>query len=162
MLRTLKDISTFSVLLFIFIFIYTLLGLEVFAFQAKFNSNDQLDLKNGEAPEINFDGFIQSFSTVFIVLTNDSWSTIFFDYYRACGAAISVFFFVTLILFGQKILLNLYLAILLENFDEASLNEEIKDKIKKKRAQKNQPNVFRRGWNRVKSCCLCSTVVPDS
>ena len=100
MLRTLRDISTFSVLLFIFIFIYALLGLEVFAFQAKFNSNDELDMKDGSPPEINFDGFIQSFSTVFIVLTNDSWSTIFFDYYRASGAAISIFFFVSLILFG--------------------------------------------------------------
>lgn len=33
--RTLKDISTFSILLFLFMFIYTLLGMEVFAYKAK-------------------------------------------------------------------------------------------------------------------------------
>ena len=32
--RTLKDVSTFSILLFLFIFIYALLGLELFAYKA--------------------------------------------------------------------------------------------------------------------------------
>jgi len=31
-----------------------------------------------------------------------------------------------LIIIGQKVLLNLFLAILLENFDEDSLNQELK------------------------------------
>lgn len=35
--KTLKDISTFSVLLFLFIFTYTLLGMEMFAYKAKFD-----------------------------------------------------------------------------------------------------------------------------
>jgi hypothetical protein len=37
---TLKDISNFSILLFIFIFTYTLIGLEWFAYRLKFSKGD--------------------------------------------------------------------------------------------------------------------------
>ena len=35
--ETLKDVSVFSVLLYLFIFIYTLIGMELFAFKAKYD-----------------------------------------------------------------------------------------------------------------------------
>jgi hypothetical protein len=35
--RTLADIATFSILLFLLIFVFTLMGLELFAWRAKFN-----------------------------------------------------------------------------------------------------------------------------
>jgi len=38
--NTLKDVSNFSVLLFLFIFTYTLLGMEVFAYKVQFNSEN--------------------------------------------------------------------------------------------------------------------------
>jgi hypothetical protein len=38
--RTLVDIATFSILLFLFIVTYTLLGLELFANRAKFSEDD--------------------------------------------------------------------------------------------------------------------------
>ena len=44
--KTIIDISSFTVVLFLFMFIYTILGMELFAFKAKF-TNDQLDLENG-------------------------------------------------------------------------------------------------------------------
>ena len=44
--KTIIDISSFTVVLFLFMFIYTILGMELFAFKAKFTS-DQLDLENG-------------------------------------------------------------------------------------------------------------------
>jgi hypothetical protein len=120
--RTLADIATFSILLFLFIVTFTLLGLELFAHRAKFNLDEDLvDLKNGESPRYNFDRFINSFTTVFIVLTNDSMSSIFYNYYRAVGPVSSVLFFISLMIIGQKILLNLFIAILLENFDEGVL-----------------------------------------
>lgn len=107
-----KDVSTFSILLFLFMYIYTLLGLELFAYKGKF-TNDKIDEVSGTSPQINFDTFFNSIITVFIILTNDGWSTIFFNYYRATGAGISVTYFISLIVFGQKVLLNLFLAILL-------------------------------------------------
>jgi Ion transport protein len=78
---------------------FTLLGLELFAHRAKF-VDSQLDLENGEAPKYNFDKFINSFTTVFIVLTNDGISTIFYDYYRAVGAIAAILFFISLVIIG--------------------------------------------------------------
>jgi hypothetical protein len=110
--HTLKDISNFSVLLFLFIFTYTLLGMEVFAYKAKFTNGDP-DIENGSFPNSNFNYFLEAFTSVFIVLANDGWTVIYFNYYRAVSGGISTFFFVTLLIFGQFILLNLFLAILL-------------------------------------------------
>jgi hypothetical protein len=94
-----KDVSTFSILLFLFMYIYTLLGLELFAHKAKF-TNDSVDIVNGSSPSINFDNFFNSIITVFIILTNDGWSDIFYNYYRSTGAGISVTYFITLIVLG--------------------------------------------------------------
>ena len=124
--RTLIDIATFSVLLFLFIFVFTLLGLELFAHKAKINiDTDQLDPINGVSPKYNFDRFITSFTTVFILLTNDGSAGIYYDYYRGVDPAIATLFFILLTIIGQKILLNLFLAIMLENFDESALKHKM-------------------------------------
>lgn len=81
---TMKDIANFSVLLFLFMFTYTLLGMEMFGYKAKFSGNE-VDSENGEYPDSSFNNFTRGFSSVFIVLANDGWSPIFFDHYRAVG-----------------------------------------------------------------------------
>ena len=112
--RTLVDIATFSILLFLFIFTFTLLGLELFAERAKFDrALNVVDISNGQSPEFNFDNFFNSFTTVFIVLTNDAMAAIYQSHYRAVGAASATIFFVLMVIIGQKILLNLFVAILL-------------------------------------------------
>lgn len=109
--RTLVDIATFSVLLSLFIFTFTLLGLELFANRAKL-TNDVVD-PNGTSPIDNFDNFVHSVSTVFILLTGDNWSYIYYSHYRTVGAFSATIFFVLIVVIGQKVLLNLFLAILL-------------------------------------------------
>lgn len=52
-------------------------------------------------------------------------SDIFYTHYRAVGAVSSTIFFISLVIIGQKILLNLFLAILLENFDEGALKQNM-------------------------------------
>jgi len=54
-----------------------------------------------------------------------------YDFTRARGP-IAIFFFVSFVVIGQLILLNLFLAILLKNFDESSIvnrNEELQRRI---------------------------------
>jgi len=63
--NTLKDLRNFSLLLFIFCFAYTLLGLEFFAFKLKFDSDDKFDPINGVSPRTNFDGFYNAINAVF-------------------------------------------------------------------------------------------------
>ncbi len=54
---TLKDISNFTVLLFLFIFVFSLLGMELFAHKVMFDSDSQLDLENGDPPLSHFNSF---------------------------------------------------------------------------------------------------------
>lgn len=124
-----KDVSNFSVLLFIFIFIFSLVGMELFAFQVKFDDNDEpIDPANildadgndipGNYPDSTFNTFLEAMISVFIVLANDGWSTIYINHKRATGSTKSNIFFISLLIVGQFILLYLFLAILLHNFDE--------------------------------------------
>ena len=56
--------------------------MEFFAFNGKFNSLGEVDNTNGVYPDSNFNSFLDAITTVFIVLTNDGWSNIYFNYYR--------------------------------------------------------------------------------
>lgn len=47
--KTLKEISAFTVVLFLFMFIYSILGMEMFAYKAKYDADGNLDLANGES-----------------------------------------------------------------------------------------------------------------
>jgi hypothetical protein len=114
---SLKDIGNFSVLLFLFLFTFTLLGMEMFSHKAKFDENGDVDLENGESPRPNFDYFLNAFVTIFIVLIGDGWNNIMYQYWIAVGSYASIFFII-LQIFGKYVLLNLFLAILLENFEE--------------------------------------------
>jgi Ion transport protein len=55
----------------IVLFIYTMLGLELFSNRAKFDSSNMVDMVKGVSPMFNFDNFLNSMLTVYIVLTND-------------------------------------------------------------------------------------------
>lgn len=78
--KTFKDISNFIVLLFLFIFTYAMLGMELFAYKVRFDSEgnpinlDQyggMSTTVGESPRENFDSFLNAFVTIFIVLIGD-------------------------------------------------------------------------------------------
>ena len=95
--------------------------MEMFAYKAKFTKDDKLDLINGESPPQNFDSFLWAITTVFILITEDTWSPIFYNYNRAVGDLRADLYFISLNIIGPKILLNLFLGILLQNFDENNL-----------------------------------------
>jgi Ion transport protein len=122
MAHTLKDVASFSILLMLFTFILTLLGMELFANKMKLDPiTNYVDLENGVSPEVNFDNFINAFSAVFIILTNDGTSGIYYNLYRTVSSYTSTIYIIILILIGQKVILNLFIAILLQNFDEGAL-----------------------------------------
>lgn len=123
--RTLKDVANFSVLMMLFMFSFALFGMELYGYKVKYTADDKMDLTFGEPPANNFDTLYSSLTTVFVVLTGDGWSGIYFQHYRALPNAVSTIFFTLLIIIGQKVLLNLFLAILLQNFDESNLREHI-------------------------------------
>ena len=140
---TLKDIRNFSVLLFLFIFVYTLLGMELFAYRIAFD-DDNMPIKSDEIKEAgfkenyfmwyprgNFNYFWDGFITIFTILIGDGWNEIMYDHMRNMGW-VTMIFFISLYIFGNLILLNLFLAILLKNFEtEKDLDEDLEKEIPK-------------------------------
>ncbi|KAG7397468.1 hypothetical protein PHYBOEH_000688 [Phytophthora boehmeriae] len=78
--------------------------------------------KDGDSPRWNFDTFGRSFLTLLQVITGDQWSSITYD---AVDAAKPHWFMVPFLILnfivGQYVLLNLFIAVILENF---SISEE--------------------------------------
>ena len=143
MIDTAKDINYFALLMFIFMFIFTLLGMELFAYKVKYNDEDKttaLKLKDpqwdsGFHPRLNFNDFPQGFTTIFIVFIGEDWNSVMYDHVRAVGW-ISIGFFVPIFIMGNLVMLNLFLAILLKNFEEPPEKEDpiIEDE--------NEPSMF--------------------
>ncbi len=101
MAKTLVEIVAFSILLIIFLFSFTLLGLELFANKAKLDlENDVVDLENGQSPKYNFDNFLNSFTTVFIFLSNDATTDIYTAHYRAVSPVTATLFYILLVIIG--------------------------------------------------------------
>lgn len=117
--RSASSFVYITLLMFVFIFIYTLLGMQLFGGQ--FNFPDGL-------PRGNYNSFPIAFLTVFQVLTTENWNTVLFDSMRspAVGQVVPVIYLVSWIFIGNYILLNLFLAILLDGF-VAEDDEEVGD-----------------------------------
>lgn len=108
-------------LLFIFVFIYALLGMQFFG--GLYNFDD------GEKPRGNFDSFWIAFVTVFQVLTMENWQDNLFQSMRtSTPKPITAVFYISWIFVGNIVLLNLFLAILLDAFvsenDATEITEE--------------------------------------
>ena len=71
-----------------------------------------------EVPRANFDSFLWSSITIFQIMIGDNWTSIMYDGVRAKGPLASVMF-VLLFVGGNIIMLNLFLAILLGNFEQS-------------------------------------------
>ena len=67
-----------------------------------------------EVSRHNFDTFFWAFITIFQILTGENWNTVMYDGMRINGGY--AIYFVLLVVVGNYIILNLFLAILLDNF----------------------------------------------
>ena len=124
--------STFSILLIICMLILSLLGMELFGHKVKYDHHGTIVTDIGahegevQSPRPNFDNIFMSFVTIFVVFIGEDWNSIMYDHHRA-GGFLSLIFFPILFIILNLVLLNLFLAILLRNFDdvdEGGKNEE--------------------------------------
>jgi hypothetical protein len=95
--------------------------------KSKSPSNDFDDKNNylskaegGISPRNNFDEVWWSLITIFQVLLGEGWNEIMYDCMRTSKNqfTVAIYFFI-LVIFGNVIMLNLFLAILLGNFEKA-------------------------------------------
>ncbi|XP_044025320.1 calcium channel, voltage-dependent, L type, alpha 1D subunit, a isoform X13 [Siniperca chuatsi] len=126
LLNSMKSIASLLLLLFLFIIIFSLLGMQVFG--GKFNFDET------QTKRSTFDNFPQALLTVFQILTGEDWNAVMYDGIMAYGGPSSsgmivCFYFIILFICGNYILLNVFLAIAVDNLADAeSLNTDEGDK----------------------------------
>lgn len=116
-INSLPDIGWMSLLLVLFLFIFAVLGVQLFAGTLT---------SVPDPPPYNFDNLFNSMFAVLMVLTGDDWTSIMADTAYAAGGA-SIAYFVLLHAFGSYIVLSLFVAILLQRFSDqqdAAFDEE--------------------------------------
>ena len=115
---TVLTIKDYTILLSLFIYVFSLMGMSFFAGKVKFNEQGDIDLVNGTSPDFNFDTLVNAALTVFQIILGENWNSTMYDHMRGAGDG-SCVYFIGLVILGNIIMLNLFLAILLGNFDRA-------------------------------------------
>ena len=113
MLKIAESASKFmylGMLLLLFLIIYALFGMQLFG--GKFATMANAD-------RANYDNFNFAFLATFQILTTENWHNVLHNGMRAVGAQAAIYF-VSCIFLGNFVMLNLFLAILLDAFEEES------------------------------------------
>ncbi|XP_014015986.2 voltage-dependent N-type calcium channel subunit alpha-1B isoform X6 [Salmo salar] len=114
LLNSMKSIISLLFLLFLFIVVFALLGMQLFG--GLFNFDE-------ETPTTNFDTFPAAILTVFQILTGEDWNAVMYHGIESQGGVrrgmFSSIYFIVLTLFGNYTLLNVFLAIAVDNLANA-------------------------------------------
>jgi hypothetical protein len=143
-MESLKKVSTAAVLLFIIIFIFSLIGTQLFAGEFTDEAFD------GDKPSAHFDTLGWAFVTVFQVLTGENWNEVLYNGMKV-GGTTAVMYFLALSVVGNYVILNLFLAILLEQFEAEDEGDVIeKDLREAKLAKELEENEIKERETRQK------------
>uniref|UniRef100_A0A8C6PPV4 Ion transport domain-containing protein n=1 Tax=Nothobranchius furzeri TaxID=105023 RepID=A0A8C6PPV4_NOTFU len=118
LMKTMDNVATFCMLLMLFIFIFSILGMHLFGckFGLRQDSGDTLPDRK------NFDSLLWATVTVFQILTQEDWNAVLYNG-MASTTPLAALYFVALMTFGNYVLFNLLVAILVEGFQaEVSAN----------------------------------------
>ncbi|XP_065163665.1 voltage-dependent T-type calcium channel subunit alpha-1H isoform X3 [Atheta coriaria] len=120
MLRTMDNVAIFFSLLILFIFIFSILGMNLFGckFCEKSEKNHDGKCPNNEdefKDRKNFDSLLWAIVTVFQILTQEDWNMVLSNG-MAKTSHWAALYFVALMTFGNYVLFNLLVAILVEGF----------------------------------------------
>lgn len=121
---TVQEIGNFSVLLLLFMYVYALVGMQMFGNHFRFDEAGfpvTFTQQAAYTPRSNFDTMLWSMITIFQILTGENWNDVFINGWRSVGWP-STLYFISLVVFGNFIILNLFLAILLSNFENPDTN----------------------------------------
>ena len=117
--RSASSFGYIVALMMIFLFIYALLGMQLFG--------GKLNFEDGK-PRAHYDNFRVAFLTSFQILTMENWNSLLYDAIKSdTNYLVSCIYFVSWIFIGYFILLNLFLAILMDSFmedDDVDYSEE--------------------------------------
>uniref|UniRef100_A0A8C7Z5L0 Voltage-dependent T-type calcium channel subunit alpha n=1 Tax=Oryzias sinensis TaxID=183150 RepID=A0A8C7Z5L0_9TELE len=111
LMKTMDNVATFCMLLMLFIFIFSILGMHIFGckFSLKTDAGDTVPDRK------NFDSLLWAIVTVFQILTQEDWNMVLYNG-MASTSPCAALYFVALMTFGNYVLFNLLVAILVEGF----------------------------------------------
>ncbi|XP_066560959.1 voltage-dependent T-type calcium channel subunit alpha-1G isoform X3 [Amia ocellicauda] len=110
LMKTMDNVATFCMLLMLFIFIFSILGMHLFG--CKFGSERDGDTLPDRK---NFDSLLWAIVTVFQILTQEDWNKVLYNG-MASTSPWAALYFIALMTFGNYVLFNLLVAILVEGF----------------------------------------------
>uniref|UniRef100_A0A3B4U510 Voltage-dependent T-type calcium channel subunit alpha n=1 Tax=Seriola dumerili TaxID=41447 RepID=A0A3B4U510_SERDU len=110
LMKTMDNVATFCMLLMLFIFIFSILGMHLFG--CKFGSERDEDTLPDRK---NFDSLLWAIVTVFQILTQEDWNKVLYNG-MASTSPVAALYFIALMTFGNYVLFNLLVAILVEGF----------------------------------------------
>ncbi|VDN82277.1 unnamed protein product [Brugia pahangi] len=115
LMNSMRSILSLLFLLFLFILIFALLGMQLFGGKFSFPSGH---------PYTHFDTFPVALITVFQILTGEDWNEVMYLAIESQGGIygggmVYCIYFIVLVLFGNYTLLNVFLAIAVDNLANA-------------------------------------------
>uniref|UniRef100_G1P4F4 Calcium voltage-gated channel subunit alpha1 I n=1 Tax=Myotis lucifugus TaxID=59463 RepID=G1P4F4_MYOLU len=123
LMKTMDNVATFCMLLMLFIFIFSILGMHIFGckFSLRTDTGDTIPDRK------NFDSLLWAIVTVFQILTQEDWNVVLYNGMASTSPWASLYF-VALMTFGNYVLFNLLVAILVEGFQaEGDANRSYSD-----------------------------------
>ncbi|KAL4678370.1 hypothetical protein H8957_008054 [Semnopithecus entellus] len=150
LMKTMDNVATFCMLLMLFIFIFSILGMHIFGckFSLRTDTGDTVPDRK------NFDSLLWAIVTVFQILTQEDWNVVLYNGMASTSPWASLYF-VALMTFGNYVLFNLLVAILVEGFqaegdanrsysddDQSSSNMEEFDKLQEGLDSSGDPKLF--------------------
>eukprot|EP00794_Sanderia_malayensis_P016019 gene16019-17636_t len=152
LMNGMKSILSLMFLLFLFIVISALLGMQLFG--GKFAKFD-------EYPRTNFDTFADSLLAVFQIMTGEDWNAVMYNGMNAYGGPKNVagilfsLYFVFLVIFGNYTLLNVFLAIAVDNLTNAEIlsqdEEEEQDAVTRQKTARTGMTGPGTHWTKLKA-----------
>ncbi|RWS16117.1 skeletal muscle sodium channel alpha subunit-like protein, partial [Dinothrombium tinctorium] len=128
--KTVGDLGNLTFVLAIIIFIFAVMGMQLFG---RYYEENVSMFKDGEMPRWNFKDFMHSFMIVFRVLCGE-WIQSMWDCMYVCGFVCVPFFLATVVI-GNLVVLNLFLALLLSSFGASNLSAPTSDSADTKKLQ---------------------------
>nr|XP_055069567.1 voltage-dependent T-type calcium channel subunit alpha-1I-like isoform X2 [Misgurnus anguillicaudatus] len=135
LVKTMDNVATFCMLLMLFIFIFSILGMHIFGckFSLKTDTGDTVPDRK------NFDSLLWAIVTVFQILTQEDWNVVLYNG-MASTSPLAALYFVALMTFGNYVLFNLLVAILVEGFQaEGDANSSYSDDERSSSDDSEQP-----------------------
>uniref|UniRef100_A0A674NH58 Calcium channel, voltage-dependent, T type, alpha 1H subunit a n=1 Tax=Takifugu rubripes TaxID=31033 RepID=A0A674NH58_TAKRU len=111
LMKTMDNVATFCMLLMLFIFTFSILGMHLFGCKFSFRTESGDTIPDRK----NFDSLLWAIVTVFQILTQEDWNVVLYNG-MASTSPWAALYFVALMTFGNYVLFNLLVAILVEGF----------------------------------------------